>query len=112
MALSLSKIEAVDFGGKAFTPQIDRTQMLRLRELKVNDDNLEEAREVLADCFGVHKAEVKEFLEKNPFVLDYSRLQVYLTQGQSGLDNFEKRMDAFMEEQMKKAAEEAGETNE
>lgn len=105
MALSLSKIEAVDFGGKAFVPKIDRTQMLRLRELKVNDENLEEAQEVLADCFGVHKAEVKEFLENNPFILDYSRLQIYLTQGQSGLDGFEKRMDAFMMEQLNSQAE-------
>lgn len=86
--------------------------MLRLRELKITDNNLDEAREVLADCFGVHKAEVKEFLEQNPFVMDYSRLQVYLTQGQNGLDGFEKRMDAFMEEQMKKAANGTGETNE
>lgn len=107
MALSLSKIEAVDFGGLRVVPRIDRTQMLRLRELKITDDNLEEAREVLADCFGAHKAEVKEFLANNPFLLDYSRLQVYLTQGQSGLDGFEKRMDKFMEENMRKAAEKA-----
>lgn len=109
MALSLAKIEAVDFGGQAFVPQIDRTQRLRLKELKITENNLEEAREVLADCFGTHKAEVKDFLEKAPFVLDYSRLQIYLTQGQSGLDNFEKRMDTFMENQMKEAAEKANE---
>lgn len=109
MALSLSKIEAVDFGGLRVVPQIDRTQMLRLRELKITEDNLEEAREVLADCFGAHKVEVKDFLEKAPFVLDYTRLQVYLTQGQSGLDSFEKRMDTFMNDQMKKATESANE---
>lgn len=109
MALSLSKIEAVDFGGLKLVPQIDRTQMLRLRELKITEDNLDEAREILADCFGTHKAEVKDFLEKNPFVLDYTRLQVYLTQGQNGLDGFEKRMDVFMEKQMKKAMEDADE---
>lgn len=109
MALSLSKIEAVDFGGLAVVPQIDRTQMLRLRELKITEDNLEDAREVLADCFGIHKAEVKEFLEKAPFVLDYTRLQIYLTQGQNGLDSFEKRMETFMNDQMKKVTEQANE---
>lgn len=103
MALSLSKIEAVDFGGLKVEPKIDRTQMLRLRELKVSDDNLEEAQEILADCFGAHKAEVKEFLIKNPFVMDYAKLQVYLTQGQGGLESFERRLDSFMEKQMEEA---------
>lgn len=107
MALSLSKIEAVDFGGIQVIPKLDRTKLLRLREIEIKEENLDEAAEVLADCFGSHKAEVEEFLKKNPFITNYTRLKIYLTQGQNGLDSYEKSMDTLMTEQMGKVMDDA-----
>ncbi len=105
MALTLAKIEAVRFGDFEVVPKFSQEQMLRVKNLKITEDNLEEARDVISKCFGDDTEKVKIFMEKNLFLMDYTKLQVYLTQGQSGLDNFEKRMDRFMDKEMDKAME-------
>lgn len=104
MALTLAKIEAVKFGDFESVPKFGQEQKLRVQNLKISEDNLDEVRDTLSKCFGDDADKVKAFMEKNMFLLDYTRLQVYLTQGQSGLDNFERRMDRFMDKEMDKAA--------
>ena len=75
------------------------------KNLRIKEDNLEEVRSTLSQCFGDNASEVKAFMEKNMFMMDYVRLQIYLTQGQSGLDNYEKRLDRFMDKEMDKVME-------
>lgn len=102
MGLKLSNLEPVDFGSFSAMPQLGQEQRLRVQNLEIEEDNLDEAREMIAKCFGENEERVKEFLAKNPFRTDYIRLQIYLTQGQSGIDNFERRMDAIMSKEMEK----------
>ncbi len=103
MALTLAKIEAVKFGDLEVVPKFGKEQELRVRNLKITEDNLEEVAEVMSQCFGAYAADVKDFMLKNLFIMDYTRLHIYLTQGQSGLDSFEKRLDSYMEKEMEKA---------
>lgn len=105
MALKLQKIEKVEFGDLAVEPKMTQELRLRVSKLKISEANIDTAREILSSCFGEFAAEVKEFMEKNLFIMDLTRIQVYLTQGASGLEGFEKRMDDFMKEEMKKATE-------
>lgn len=105
MALTLSKIEAVKFGDFEVVPEFGQEQKLRVQNLRIKEDNLEEVRSTLSQCFGDKASEVKAFMEKNMFMMDYVRLQIYLTQGQSGLDSYEKRLDRFMDKEMDKAME-------
>lgn len=105
MALTLSKIEAVKFGDLEVVPKFGKELELRIRNLKITDDNLDEAADLISQCFSDKAAEVKEFMTKNLFMMDYTKLQIYLTQGQSGLDSFEKRLDRFMDKEMEKAME-------
>lgn len=112
MALKLQKLEKIAFGDLEVAPQMTQEKRLRVANLKVTNQNLEEAREILSECFGAYADEVKKFMEKNLFVLDLTRIQVYLTQGQSGLDSFEKRIDTLMEKELEKKMEEAAEQRE
>lgn len=112
MALKLSKLEKIAFGDLEVAPQMSQEKRLRVSNLKVTEKNLDEAREILSECFGAYAEEVKSFMEKNLFVLDLTRIQVYLTQGQSGLDSFEKRMETIMEKEMEKKLEETAKQRE
>lgn len=102
MSLKLSNLEPVNFGGFTAMPRLGQEQRLRVQSLEIEEDSLDNAREVIAQCFGDDGERVKEFLAQNPFRTDYIRLQIYLTQGQSGLDNFERRMDSLMAKEMDK----------
>lgn len=104
MALTLAKIEAVKFGDFEAVPKFGQEQKLRVQELKITEDNLDEVRNVLSACFGDQAEKVKDFMRDNLFLMDYTRLQVYLTQGQSGLDSFERRLDNFMSKELEKIA--------
>lgn len=107
MALKLSKIEAIQFGDFAVTPQMDKEQKLRVSALTIDQHDFSEAIDVLARCFGSENTErVRTFMEKNMFYLDFVRLQTYLTQGESGLTSLDERMDKFMEKEMEKRIEE------
>lgn len=101
MAFNLSKIEAVKFGDFELEPQMDREQLLRVRSLKIDQDDFSEASEVLSKCFGSENTvRVKEFMEKNMFYMDYIRLQTYLTQGNGGLADLDRRMDKIFDKQI------------
>lgn len=112
MAFNFSKIEAVRFGDFEVVPKMDREQKLRAQSVKVTEDNLEEVQDVLSACFGVDAARVKEFMKANLFLQDYIQLQIYLTQGQRGLDSYNKRLDIAMEKEMDRALEKLHEEKE
>lgn len=111
MALTLSKIEAVKFGDFEVVPQMDKEQKLRVRNLKIEQDNFEEAIDILSRCFGSENTEkVRDFMSNNMFYLDFMRLQTYLTQGESGLKSLDERMDRAIDKEMeKRMAETKGE---
>lgn len=100
--LELRKLESIKFGDFELLPKMDREQQLRVKNLKVSEDNLEEVQDVLSACFGVDAGRVKEFMQKNMFLQDYSALKIYLAEGPSGLESYQKRMDKFMAEAMDK----------
>lgn len=100
MALAFSKIEALKFGNLEVVPQMGAEQRLRVKTLEMKEENIEEIREVLSACFGEKAAEVKAFMEANLFLFDLMQIQIYLSQGQSGLDNLNKRMDKFMDKKI------------
>lgn len=103
MAFNFQKYEAVGFGDFQAMPKMDQEQELRVSTLEIKKENLEEVREVLSDCFGDKAAEVKAFMKDNMFLTDFLRLQVYLTQGASGLKDFERRMDQLFDKQISEA---------
>lgn len=115
MALTLSKIEAVKFGDFEVIPQMDKEQKLRVRNLKIDQDNYEDAIDVLCRCFGSENSEkVREFMARNMFYMDFIRLKTYLSQGESGLKSLDERVDKFVEKEVEKkmAEENSGEVNE
>lgn len=100
MALVFKEIESFKFGDLEVTPQMSTEQKLRVQNLKMAEGNEEEIREVLSACFGDKATEVKIFMERNLFLLDYIQIQVYLTQGQAGLDSLNQRMDKYMDKKV------------
>lgn len=103
MAFNLAKIEAVSFGGFEVMPQMDKEQKLRVRSLEIDQSDFTEAIDILSKCFGSENtAQVREFMEKNMFYLDFVRLQTYLSQGESGLASLNERMDKFMDKEMER----------
>lgn len=108
MALSLAKIEPVNFGDFPAKPQMDKEMIMRVRALNIDQNDFDPAIELLSRCFGVENTErIREFMKKNMFYLDFIQLQVYLTQGEKGLVSLNQRMDRMIDEQMKqKLAEE------
>lgn len=115
MALTLSKIEAVKFGDFELTPQMDKEQKLRVRNLEIEQDNYDPAIDVLSRCFGSENTEkVREFMARNMFYMDFIRLKTYLSQGESGLKSLDERVDKFVEKEVEKkmAKESSGEVNE
>lgn len=108
MALTLSKIDVVKFGDFELLPQMDKEQKMRVRSLEIKQDSYEDAIDVLARCFGSENTErVREFMEKHMFYLDFVRLQTYLTQGASGLESLDDRMEKMLDKEMDRRLEEA-----
>lgn len=107
MALTLAKIEAVRFGDFEVVPKFGQEQRKRVQNLRITEENLDEARDVIAACFGDDSEKVKDFMKNNLFLMDYVKLQTYLTQGQFGLDSLEKRMNRYMDKEVDKAVEKA-----
>lgn len=107
MALNFSKIEPVQFGDLKVDPEVNPEKRLRLQSLKITEDNLDEARELLSSCFGKHADTVSTFMKDNLFLRDYLELQVYLTQGASGLDSFRSRIEKALDDKMSEAMKDA-----
>lgn len=109
MALSFAKIEKIKFGNLEVAPQMTAEQKLRARNLKMEEDNMAEICKVLSECFGDKAAEVREFMEKNLFLMDLVKIKIYLTEGQTGLEALNNRVDRMMDKEMDKllAAKEA-----
>lgn len=103
MAFNFRKFEAVGFGDLQAMPKMDAELNLRVSSLEITNDNLDEVRDTLASCFGEKAAEVKAFMKDNMFLMDFMRLQVYLTQGENGLKDFERRMDRVFDKQISEA---------
>lgn len=100
MALTFSSIEALKFGNITAVPQMNAEQRLRVRNLDMKEENVPEIIDTLAACFGDKSAEVKEFMTKNLFLMDFIQIQIYLTQGQTGLDALNARLDKFMDKRI------------
>lgn len=106
--LTFSKIEKVQFGDLVVEPKVNKENLMRLRGLEITEARIDEAREILSECFGAYATEVRNFMESHMRISDLSRLQVYLSQGASGLDQYdasvnraiEKRMDKLMEKSL------------
>jgi len=111
MAYTISKKEPVSFGGLELMPEVNAEKRLRLEGLKITEDNLDEARALLASCFGEHQAEVSEFMAANMFMRDYLELQVFLLQGSKGLDAYRSRVEKMLDEKMHDAMKDLGAKN-
>lgn len=108
-----AKVEPIRFGDFEAMPEKMTTETkLRLQNLKFDTETqIQEAMNLLADCFGAQTQQVKEFMEGNMFVNDLVDLQIYLTQGpQSYADmkeSYKKALDYNLMESMKKGQDEA-----
>lgn len=102
MALAFSKIEALKFGDLTVTPHMDAEKRLRVRNLKMKEANLPTIIETLSACFGDKASEVAAFMKDNLFLMDLIQIQTYLSQGQTGLNALNDRMDKFMDKEIDK----------
>lgn len=107
MALTFNKLEPVRFGEIVAMPVLSQELKLRVQQLKPEADNMEETRNILSECFGEKSMAVKEFMRENFSNMDYIRLQVYLLNGDKGLEDIERRMDIVSTEEMRKAMQKA-----
>lgn len=98
--LTFSKIEKVQFGDLTVEPKINKENLMRLRNLEITDAKLDEAREILSECFGAYATEVRNFMENHMYKSDLARLQVYLAQGAAALDTYDKNVSKALEKQM------------
>lgn len=103
MAFSFAKIKPVGFGDFEAIPKMTQEQKLRVSQLKISSQNLTEAQDILSQCFGEKSSDVKAFMQENFHDTDYARLQVYLLDGEKGLEDFNRRLDALSLERMKEA---------
>lgn len=104
MALHFERQEAVEFGDLKAIPKINTELRMRLTQLKINQSNMAEGLDLLADCFPENRQQVREFLG-DMFIVDIYKLQAYLIGGKSVLDNFE---STFAELMKNTAVKEAG----
>lgn len=107
MAFMFSEIKPVQFGKIVAMPKITAELKLRLKQIKNIGSNYDEMRDILSQCFGEKSEQVKEFIRVNFSDLDYARLQVYLLDGDKGVEDFERRMDSVVISNMKQAMSEA-----
>lgn len=101
--LVFEKIEKVQFGDLVVEPKLNKETTMRLRNLEITDSKLDEAREVISECFGVYASEVKAFMEENMFKSDLARLQVYLSQGAAALDKYDESVSRALEKHLDEA---------
>lgn len=106
MAFNFTKLEPVGFGDFKAMPKLTQELRLRLERLKFKTEaDAEKAINVLAECFGDKSTKVKTFMRDNFVPMDYMRLQVYLLQGDKGLEDLERRMDALFMDRVKEDLE-------
>lgn len=101
--LTFSKIEKVQFGDLAVEPKINKENLMRLRNLEITDAKLDEAREILSECFGAYATDVKNFMEKHMYQSDLARLQVYLAQGAAALDTYDESVNKALAKHLDEA---------
>lgn len=114
MALSFSKLEAVEFGDIKATPVLTQELRLRIQQIKGDAIDTTDSRDLLSSAFPSVKDAVSEFMKDNFSKNDYQRLQTYLTQGAAGLERLdnltERAMEKAMVEEMREAKK-AGDLN-
>ena len=98
------KLEPVDFGDFTSQPVVTAESRLRLSQMELKADNLEDYAETLANCFGNDAEKVLSVLKENPILTEYARLQVYLLRGDAGIKDLEAFTQKFMENQAAKAS--------
>lgn len=83
MALKFEKKEAIEFGDLKVAPiKIDVEMRLRLQGLAFKtEEELEEAKKLLSECFGGNAGAVKKFMDENMSAMDLQILQGYLLSG-------------------------------
>ena len=82
--LHFNGLEPVDFKGKMCEPKVDTEARLRLGGLKFGTQaEIEEADEVLADCFKEQYA--KDFIREKLSPDDKEILRTYLVGGETGI---------------------------
>lgn len=111
MALNFNAIEAIGFGNLKVKPQMTKELELRVKNLKINEANREEAIEILSSCFGSYATEVKQFMQENMHEYDLIELSMYLAHGDRGLENFRSIMQKSMDKQMDQAVDKVGSEN-
>lgn len=109
MALHFSELEKISFGSLEIVPKMTQELRLRVADLKIKPNTLDKARKVMSECFGEYAEEVNDFMKQNFSQMDFVRLQTYLVQGDAGLEDLNRRMDAIMDKQIEKALEKATE---
>lgn len=83
--LSFEGYQPVRFGGRDCTPKINQELRLRLARLQFNTQaDIDNADDILSDCFPDDKEYVKEFMD-NLAPFDKQQLQAYLVGGASGI---------------------------
>lgn len=107
MAFKFTKLKPVEFEDFKATPKVTQELRLRLSQLKTDDEHLEETRDLLAQCFPDKSEEVKKFMADWFSSMDYTRLRVYLLNGDNGLEYLERQMDKLAQEEVRAAMNEA-----
>lgn len=108
MTLKFSGLKPVEFGDNAYKPILDADKRLRLSQLKfATNAQIEDADKVLASCFGSSEAEVLDFLRSDMPVAEKQLLQIYLTQGERGLELYDEIRKEAMESKLQALAENA-----
>lgn len=112
MAFTFPTIEPVKFGDFEAVPKMTAEAQLRLSQLKISPENLDEAAKAIAECFGENAEKVEEILRANRLTMEYQRLQAYLLQGQKGLELIDKLLEESINDNLEKALKVAQEDNE
>lgn len=112
MTLKFSGLQPVEFGDKAYKPILDADKRLRLSQIKFDTKNAtERAEEVMASCFGDDEPIVLDFIRSEMTTQEKQLLQVYLLNGERGLEMYREAYNKVLEEQLAKATQEGADAN-
>lgn len=104
--LKFSGIQPVEFNGRNCTPEVNTTGMrLRLDRIKFTSEaDINEADEILAECFPQDKDYVYEFIHNHMTPTDKSILRSYLLEGEKAIAMLDRTSDAMAEKAVKEMA--------
>lgn len=96
MALKFNKLEPIEFGDKKYQPTVSpetRRRIVLEMAQPSTAENDEVAIDTICHCFGDKSNEVKEFINANIGQNGIKTLQLYLTEGDKGLEALNKSIE-------------------